>query len=120
MQVIRTASIKLQVNEQLSEILLKTIDLYTKAYNFCCETAFNNNLINNGITLHKLTYSTTRDYLPSQYAISARDCAISSIKALRTKIKQDIQKRPLLGVNYRLQTSVVMYRYGTKKSKILA
>jgi putative transposase len=96
MQVIRTASIKLQVDDQLSENLLKTIDLYTTAYNFCCEIAFNNNLINNGITLHKLTYSTTREYLPSQYAISARDCAVGSIKQLRTKIKQDIQKRKYL------------------------
>ena len=96
MQVIRTASIKLKVDEQLSEILLKTIDLYTKAYNFCCETAFNNNLINNGITLHKLTYSTTREYLPSQFAISSRDCAVASIKQLRTKIKQDKIKRTYL------------------------
>jgi putative transposase len=93
MHLIRTASIKLHVNEQLSEILLNTIAQYTKAYNFCCELAFSNNLISNGITLHKLTYSTTREYLPSQYAISARDCAISSIKQLKTKIKQDIQKR---------------------------
>jgi putative transposase len=96
MHLIRTASIKLKVDDQLSETLLKTINLYTNAYNFCCEIAFNNNLISNGITLHKLTYPTTREYLPSQYAISARDCAVSSIKQLKTKIKQNIQQRKYL------------------------
>jgi putative transposase len=96
MNVIRTASIKLHVDKKLSEILLNTISQYTKAYNFCCETAFNNNLISNGITLHKLTYSATREYLPSQFAISARDCAVASIKQIKTKIKKDIQKRKYL------------------------
>ncbi|MFA5757998.1 MAG: hypothetical protein WC942_01275 [Clostridia bacterium] len=65
MKVTRTASVKLDVSPQESQNLLQTLEAYTKAYNFCCSTGFQNNT-KNGIVLHQLTYQSTRDYLPSQ------------------------------------------------------
>lgn len=71
------------------QILLQTLEAYTKAYNFCCSTGFQTNT-KNGIVLHQLTYSNTRDYLPSQLAISARMVATESLKSVFSKQK----KRP--------------------------
>lgn len=87
MKVVRTASIKLQVTLQESQILLQTLEAFTNAYNFCCSIGFQNNT-QNGIILHKLSYSSTRNYLPSQLAISARMLATESLKSVFSKRKK--------------------------------
>jgi putative transposase len=86
MKVTRTASVKLDVSPQESQILLQTLEAYTNAYNFCCSTGFQNNT-KNGIVLHQLTYQSTRDDLPSQLAISARMVATESLKSVFSKKK---------------------------------
>lgn len=84
----RTAKIKL--NENI-DVFNDTIIAYTKAYNFVCETGFPT-LETNGVNLHNLTYFKTREYLPSQLAISARMKATESLKSVKAlkKKKQNI------------------------------
>lgn len=86
MKVIRTASVILEVSPQEADILKETIKLYTDAYNFCCSIGYQNNS-SNGIDLHKLTYSSVREYLPSQLAISSRMIATESLKSIFSKKK---------------------------------
>ena len=88
MKLIRTAKLRLDISTQ---DIKPTIEAYTKAYNFVCQIGFNPFDIN-GVSLHHKTYQTTRQYLPSQLAISARMKAtesLKSVKALRKK-KQHI------------------------------
>jgi len=91
MKLIRTVSSKLNVSPQDKQILLLSLENFTRAYNFCCSTGFDKNTTN-GILLHKLTYNTTREYLPSQLAISARMMATDSLKTLKTQ-KRNKPKR---------------------------
>jgi putative transposase len=86
MKLIRTACSKLTISPQEKQILLLSLEKFTYAYNFCCSTGFSNNT-SNGITLHKLTYNSCREYLPSQLAISARMMATDSLKSLSRKKK---------------------------------
>jgi len=87
MKLTRTAKIRL--NESL-DTFKPTIEAYTKAYNFVCETGFPS-LETNGVNLHKFTYAQTREYLPSQLAISARMKATESLKTVKA-LKQKGQK----------------------------
>ena len=64
-----------------------TFEAYTKAYNFVCQTGYPT-LQTNGVELHKLTYTETRKYLPSQLAISARMKATESLKAVKALKKK--------------------------------
>lgn len=91
MKVVRTASVKLDLDPQNFQILLNTIKLYTQSYNFVCSVGFENN-ITNGITLHKLTYNTTREYLPSQLSISSRAQATETLLSLSTKKRKNPSK----------------------------
>ena len=91
MKVVRTASVKLDLDPQNFQILLNTIKLYTQSYNFVCSVGFEKN-ITNGITLHKLTYNTTREYLPSQLSISSRAQATESLLSLSTKKRKNPSK----------------------------
>jgi len=91
MKLIRTVRIKLTPNQLDGDLLRQTVDLMTKAYNFCCSTGYQNNT-KNGIVLHHLTYSNLRSYLPSQLACSARMAAVRSLKSLDAKHKKTLRK----------------------------
>jgi len=84
MQLIRTVKLKLDISV---EIIKPTVEEYTKAFNFVCQTAWNDS-DSNGVSLHRKTYSITREHLPSQLAISARMKATESIKMVKTRIKK--------------------------------
>jgi len=84
MQLVRTVKLKLDIPV---EIIKPTVEEYTKAFNFVCQTAWNDS-DSNGVSLHKKTYSITREHLPSQLAISARMKATESIKTVKARIKK--------------------------------
>ena len=83
MKLTRTAKIKLNVS--VDEVL-PTMQAYTKAFNFICATGFSKR-DKNGISLHKKTYYTVREYLPSQLAISSRMKAAETLASVFTKTK---------------------------------
>ena len=84
MKLTRTAKIKLTASP--SEIF-PTLMSYTKAFNFVCQAGFEKKE-KNGVNLHKLCYYTTREYLPSQLAISARMKATEALKGVFAKNKK--------------------------------
>jgi len=84
MKLVRTAKIKLNIS--IPEIL-PTLEAYTKAFNFVAQTGFEKKE-KNGVKLHDLCYYTTRDYLPSQLAISARMKATEALKGVFSKPKR--------------------------------
>ena len=86
MKLIRTAKIKLNM---LPAEILPTLEAYTKAFNFVCAIGFPKK-DKNGVSLHKKTYSTVREYLPSQLAISSRMKATEALASVfkRTKHKK--------------------------------
>ena len=79
MKLLRTVKIKLTENAVTFQ---STVDAYTKAYNYVCKIGYPV-LETNGVTLHKLTYTETRKYLPSQLAISARMKATETLKSIK-------------------------------------
>jgi IS605 OrfB family transposase len=86
MKLTRTAKIKLNIS--INEIL-PTLVSYTKAFNFVCQEGFHKKE-KNGINLHKLCYYETREYLPSQLAISSRMKATEALKGVFAKQKKYI------------------------------
>lgn len=84
MKLIRTVKLKLDIP---IETIQPTFDTYTKAFNFVCQTGWNDS-DSNGVSLHNKTYSVTREYLPSQLAVSARMKATEAIKAVKARIKK--------------------------------
>src|SRR3990167_7105207 len=84
MKLTRTAKIKLNIS---ANELLPTLIAYTKAFNFVCQKGFDKKE-KNGINLHKLCYYDTREYLPSQLAISARMKATEALKGIFAKTKK--------------------------------
>ena len=80
MKLIRTAKIKLRVS---AEEVLPTLQSYTKAFNFVSARGFADH-DKNGVSLHKKTYYETREYLPSQLAISSR---MKATEALKSRIR---------------------------------
>ncbi len=84
MKLVRTAKFKLDIPV---ETIKPTIEAYTKAFNSVCKIAWDSS-DSNGVSLHNKTYSTIREYLPSQLAVSARMKATEAIKAVKTKIKK--------------------------------
>jgi len=86
-QLRRTIKIKLDVDLQS---VLPTIQSYTKAFNYVCDVGWTDQDFNS-LSLHKKTYRTIREYLPSQLTQSARNKASESLKAAIHK-KQKNQK----------------------------
>jgi len=84
MKLVRTVKLKLDIP---LEVIKPTVDAYTKAFNFVCQTGWNDSN-SNGVSLHNKTYSTTRKYLPSQLAVSARMKATESLKAVKAIIRK--------------------------------
>ena len=81
MKLVKTAKIKLNIKV---EDILPTFLAYTKAFNLVAQIGFNQN-DKNGVSLHKKTYSITREYLPSQLAISSRMMATEALRSVFTK-----------------------------------
>jgi len=75
------------------EVILPTLQAYTKAYNYVCLYGYENNQYNN-LKLHHATYKTVREYLPSQLAISSRMKAYESLKSIKDLLKKKKAKVP--------------------------
>jgi IS605 OrfB family transposase len=84
MKLTRTVKLKLDIP---IETVKPTVEAYTKAFNFVCQKGWNDG-DSNGVSLHNKTYSDTRQYLPSQLAVSARMKATESIKTVKARIKK--------------------------------
>lgn len=83
MKLIRTAKIKLNIS--VAEVL-PTIQAYTKAFNFVCSVGYDKK-DKNGVSLHKKTYQSVREYLPAQLAISSRMRATDALKGIFSQKK---------------------------------
>ncbi|OQX93188.1 MAG: hypothetical protein B6I17_03885, partial [Tenericutes bacterium 4572_104] len=91
MKLIRTVKLKLDV--PISD-LLPTFKNYTDSYNYVCTTGWNDNDFNQ-VSLHHKTYQTTKQFLPSQLAISSRMKASETLKiCLRRKRKNKKVRKP--------------------------
>lgn len=84
MQLTRTVKLKLDIS---IETIKPTIESYTKAFNFVCQTGWNDS-DSNGVSLHNKTYFDTREYLPSQLAVSARMKATEALKSVKVKLRK--------------------------------
>ena len=86
MKQIRTVKLQLKVNPQ---VFKPTIDAYTQAFNFVCNTAWDNQEFN-GVKLHHLTYHQVRQdtNLKSQLAISSRMKATEALASVIAKKKK--------------------------------
>ena len=84
MKLVRTIKIRLDEDKNIFQ---PTIDAYTKAFNYTCQIGWNYKDFN-GVSLHHKVYSTTRQYLPSQLAVSARMKATEALKSTQKRIKQ--------------------------------
>ncbi len=84
MQLTRTIKIKLNIP---IEIIKPTVEVYTKAFNHVCRVGWDDS-DSNGVSLHNKTYFHTREYLPSQLAVSARMKATEAIKGVKARIKK--------------------------------
>lgn len=84
MKLTRTVKIKLDI--PLDKIK-PTIDAYTKAFNFVCQTGWDTN-DSNGVSLHHKTYTATREYLPADLACSARVKATEALKSVKKLLKK--------------------------------
>lgn len=84
MKLTRTVKIKLNIS---SNEIKPTLEAYTNAFNYVCQTGWQNKDFN-GVSLHHKTYQTTRAYLPSQLAISARMKATEALKAVKDRLKK--------------------------------
>lgn len=84
MKLVRAVKIKLDIP---MEVFKPTFDAYTKAFNFVCQAGWDNSDFN-GISLHGKTYFITREYLPSQLAISARMKATEALKSVKVKLRK--------------------------------
>ena len=81
MKLIRVAKIKLNMR---ADEIRPTISAYSKAFNLVCQVGFADK-DKNGVSLHKKTYAETREYLPSQLAISARMKATEALEGIFAK-----------------------------------
>lgn len=85
MRLVRTIKLRLQEDPQVFQ---PTVDAYTKAFNLTCQTGWNDKDFN-GVSLHNKVYKQTREYLPSQLAVSARMKATEALKSVRKKLKKN-------------------------------
>lgn len=86
MIMLLTRIIKIKLDIPI-ETIKPTIEAYTKAFNFVCQTGWNDSDAN-GVSLHHKTYKTIRKYLPAQLAVSARMKATEALKSVKAKIRK--------------------------------
>ena len=86
MKQIRTVKLQLKVD---SKMFKQTLEAYTSAFNYVCQTAWDNQEFN-GVRLHHLTYYQVRQDtgLKSQLAISARVKATEALAAVQAQKKK--------------------------------
>jgi len=84
MKLTRTIKLKLDIP---IESIKPTVEAYTKAFNFVCQIGWNDS-DSNGVSLHNKIYLKTREYLPSQLAVSARMKATEAVKAIKARLKK--------------------------------
>ena len=87
MKLTRTAKLVLDTS---ADVFMPTIEAYTKAFNFVCQTGWDSK-DTNGVSLHHKTYKTVREYLPSQLAISARMKATEALKSVKARITKKLK-----------------------------
>ena len=80
----RTVVFPIDLTEEQRKSLYKTIDLYSKAWNYCVDVAWKKNCLSKR-KLHKETYYYLKTCykLKSQYLCSSRDRAIEVVKAAK-------------------------------------
>lgn len=71
---------------QESEVLLRTLDTCTDAYNLCCSVGWEQKTANT-IKLHQQLYSQLRETLPAQFACVVQYLAKESLKSAFTRIR---------------------------------
>jgi putative transposase len=106
MKLTRTTKIKLNI---CSDTIKPTIDAYTKAFNYVCQAGWADKDFN-GVSLHHKTYSTIREYLPSQLAVSARMKATEALKSTKK-----LKKGQLVSCPFSRQSSI---RYDARSYNI--
>lgn len=86
MKQIRTVKLQLKVDAKMFK---PTLEAYTNAFNYVCQTAWDNQEFN-GVRLHHLTYHQVRQDtgLKSQLAISARVKATEALAAAQARKKK--------------------------------
>lgn len=86
MKQIRTIKLQLKVD---SKMFKPTLEAYTNAFNYVCQTAWDNQEFN-GVHLHHLTYHQVRQDtgLKSQLAISARVKATEALASAKARKKK--------------------------------
>lgn len=84
MKLVRTAKIKLSISP---DEIKPSLEAYTNAFNHICQIGWQDK-DSNGVSLHHKTYSTARECLPSQLAVSARMKATEAIKSAKNKLKK--------------------------------
>ena len=73
------------------EVLLPTVEAFTKAYNYVCKVGFKDK-DRNGVSLHHKTYYKCRKYLTADLTCSARAKAIESLKSVHTHQIEELKK----------------------------
>jgi putative transposase len=89
MKLTRTVKIKLDIN---LEDIISSFYLYTRAYNTVCEIGYKDRDFN-GVSLHHKTYKDLREYLPAEFAITARMKATESLKSIRKLFRKKKQPK---------------------------
>lgn len=119
--MIITKTVRLKLNTS-PEVFFPTVLNYTKAYNFVCQTAWNNNKSTDSVFLHHKTYKKIRTYLPADLTISARVKATESVKSVNALQKKEnfrCQKSGKVPKIYRCPVSKQMsIRYNDKTFNI--
>jgi IS605 OrfB family transposase len=82
--VTRTVVFPLDLVDEQREVLFETVNLYTKAWNYCVDIAWSKK-IGSKKELHNATYHTVREKfgLKSQYTCSSRDRAFEAVCSAR-------------------------------------
>lgn len=96
MKLIRTVKLKLNISP---DEIKPTIEAYTTAFNYVCSIGWQDKDFN-GVSLHHKTYQSTRTYLPSQLAVSARMKATEALKSLKKKKKASCPRSKLCSIRY--------------------
>lgn len=84
MKFIRTIKLRFQEEPQAFQF---TLNAYMKAFNYTCNIGWNDKDFN-GVSLHHKVYKETRNYLPSQLAVSARMKATEALKSAQARFKK--------------------------------
>lgn len=114
----RTIKLKLQIEEEDKILLLKTMELYTIAFNVSSDWGFKNKTANK-IDNHKATYRTIRDLipeLPSSLLQGARDNACEALKSCKCTTMPVRRPHSSIRYNQRVANVYLKGNYATLAS----